>query len=429
MAQRARKCAPTDRNLGGTHGPVSRHPGRRSWTGLRHEPVSDAEHPGPEGRRETGIWGHASDEAHVYQAQGSQYISHVHLHADADPSGGAALTQPGMRGAALERTQHRVTLLIQALSLTEAEWQARCVRLEDTARRARAEGRAEALAEVQEQLKAAELRVMKAQQMMRDAVLEREKSEALLAQAQQELAQRRLAEERREEEEHARRSAEARAEAESASAARLHREGEQFTEFLERAEAELGAVRDDLRVLGEEMTGGGGSEAGVQVIEGDWVRHPGEDDDVADPSSPDVPWSVVELDRPTRRARQLDPPRYFLIGVVWLLCVIPTWIPMLVVTSNRAAYASDPSLAQALLFTGGTALLGTVAHLLITLLVTWMMFDKLDRTSETIAGEWGSMVLVLGSLGMFLAAFFTPLTQPGPAGAWGRAIASAVGLG
>jgi hypothetical protein len=102
---------------------------------------------------------------------------------------------------------------------------------------------------------------------------------------------------------------------------------------------------------------------------------------------------------------------------------------MLIVTSNRAAYAADPSFWQAVLFTGGTLLLGMVAFLLAIVLAMWMVFERLDRASEAIAGEWGSVVLVLGSLGMFLASFFTPLTQPGPAGSWGRAIASVVGLG
>ncbi|MFI1069893.1 hypothetical protein [Streptomyces puniciscabiei] len=362
----------------------------------------------------------AADKAHVYQARGSQYISQSNWYVfGADGASNASLIRPGERGAALERTHKRANLLIQALQLTEAEWQARCAELEEEARRARAEGRAEALAEMEEQLRAAELRVMKAQEMMRDAVREREKAETLLTQAQQELALRRRAEERRAAERM--RTGEV-----PSSAARLREEGEQFTEFLERAAAELGALRDDLRVLGDEAAVRGGTQP-AQVIEGQWTRA-GKADTPARATAVRSPAAPAPA-QGTRREPVPGPPRRFLIALAWTVCAIPPWIPMLVVTANRAAYASGGSLWKTVPFTVVTVLLGAVAYLLGLLLAGVVTVEWLNRDSETAAVGLGCAMFGLGSAVLLLAAFWTPLTWPGPAGAWGKGLASFVGLG
>jgi len=356
------------------------------------------------------------------------------------------MTQAGTPGTALERTQERVDLLIRVLSLTQAEWQARCAELAEEAQRARAEGRAQALAEVQEHLRAAELRVMKAQRMMREAEQEREKTEALLTQAQRELALRRRAQER-EEEEKARRREAAWADGESAHAARLNEEGEQFTQFLERAEAELGAVRADLRSLGEELPGHDSGQTGERVIEGQWTRGPAQGDGSVDGASNSSRSDDTAVHAPRgrlasngereatstsagsdRRTPVPGPPRRFLIGVAWALCAIPPWFPMLVVTSNRTAYASDSSLWAVVPFTLVTVIVGAVAWLL-SLLLAGSVCDMLNRDSESGAVMVGCAVFLLGSLLFLVLSFWTPLTWPGPAGAWGQGLASAVGLG
>ena len=412
--------------------------------------MSGIEPPGPERRRETDIWGRASDNAHVYQARNNQYIAHLHLHSEV--SGNAQeLVQAGMRGAALELTQERVTLLIRTLSLTQAELQARCVELEEEARQARAEGRAEALAEMQEQLQAAELRVMKTQEMMRAAVQEREKAEALLTQAQEELALRRRAEEQREQE-RARADALARAEAETAPPAPTPSdEGEQFTEFLERAEEQLGRVRADLRLLGEETSGQGGPPAAAQVIEGQVVRQPGESRGQAPQSATRAPGNPAAAKKEKKKEKPSSSPSNgngqapiasttfpermpgpgpvprFLIGLAWVLCTVLLCIPMLVVTSIRAAYASDAAMWKMILFIVAAVLMGFLACMATILLVSWEM-DWLDSVSQAFV-ETALGGAAVGSILLLVAAFFTPLSWPGPAGVWGRGLASAVGLG
>lgn len=388
--------------------------------------MSDLERPGPESGWQTEFRGRASDTGQVYQAGGSQYISHVHLHG-ADGSSALATTQVGVRGVALQRTQERVSLLIRTLSLTEAEWQARCAELETQAQRARAEGRAEALAEVQEQLRAAELRVMKAQRMMGEAVREREKAEALLTQAQQELALRRRAEERREEE-RARSDGGGPRDDEPSSAAHPVEEGEQFTQFIEAVQAELGAVRDDLRLLGEGMPQQYGRNGGAQVIAGESVRRPetGWERAFQTPVQPAQPWAAPT---PPQRMPVPGPPRPFKIVVAWTLSTVPPLIAMLIVTANRAAYASHASLWKVIPFTGATLLVGLVALALTLFLAGSAVFDALDRDSEANAGLLGCAIFVLGTPVLLLTAFWTPLTWPGPAGAWGRGLASAMGLG
>ncbi|GGN68954.1 hypothetical protein GCM10011579_042790 [Streptomyces albiflavescens] len=98
--------------------------------------------------------------------------------------------------------------------------------------------------------------------MMREAEGERAKAEVLLAQAQQELARQRRAEERE------RASS---VPSEPADAVRDERETEQFAQLLERAEVELGAVRDELRQLSDEMKSHG-AEGRATVLVGETVR-------------------------------------------------------------------------------------------------------------------------------------------------------------
>ncbi|AZP17006.1 hypothetical protein EJC51_13295 [Streptomyces aquilus] len=412
--------------------------------------MSGIEPSGREGRRETDMRGSASDNGQVYLSRGNQYISHLHLHEE--PGGSAReLAQAGMRGAALELTQERVTLLIRTLSLTQAELRARCAELEEEARQARAEGRAEALAEMQQQLQAAELRVMKTQEMMRAAVQEREKAEALLTQAHEELAQRRRAEERREKE-RARLAALARAEAETAPpAVTPDEEGQQFTEFLERAEEQLGRVRDDLRLLGHEITGQDGTAAAAQVIEGQVVRQPGESREQAPkeakpalvhPPTAKTPEAKTPSGSPSRsggnraattprrttRTPVPGPRRPFRIALIWLLCLIPGWVPLLVVTMNRAVYATDASVVEAVVFTVASVALGAVVFAGVGFAVFVVLALNLDRDSEEGAGFAGVGVAFAATLGLLIAGFYTPLDAPGPLGAWGKALASAMGF-
>ncbi|WP_189968438.1 hypothetical protein [Streptomyces violascens] len=108
----------------------------------------------------------------MYQARGNQHISQLHFHVGGDeaPRGVLAL------GVAAKDAYERVGKLVDALRASEARWRARCVELADEVQQARVEGRTEALAEVQDQLRASERGLMKAQRMMKEAQAERKKA-------------------------------------------------------------------------------------------------------------------------------------------------------------------------------------------------------------------------------------------------------------
>jgi len=216
---------------------------------------------GDSARGRSEAWGRASGNGQVYQSGGDQHVTHVYVTSEA-------------RGQAAHEARERADVVVQVLARAVGEWAARCEELEEQARRAKAEGRAEAHAEFAEKLRDAELRVIQAQRMMREAEEERAKAEALLTQAQQELArQRRTAERERA----------ANAESRSADMASERQETGQFAQLMEQAEAELGAVRDKLRLLSDEMHFDGGEQRPTvvqgQVVDGeamdDGVRAPG----------------------------------------------------------------------------------------------------------------------------------------------------------
>jgi hypothetical protein len=414
--------------------------------------MSAADDPGTEVGRRSELWGSASEEGRVYQARGSQFITNLHVYGW-DDGPGDSLARAVARGDALEYMQGRVNHLIRGLRTTQAEWQARVTELEERAERARTEGREQALAEVQEQLQAAELRVIKAQQMMREAVQEREHTEALLAQAQEELARRRRAEEqRRLEEERDRNEPDAVAvpEEEPWDPAEPAEENEQYDEFLERVEAELGAVRDGLRLLGEGLQSADGGPAEKDVLAGEWVRKPVETDETApagegatgtgadEPSTGTVhsgggaagagPSGTGRPDR--QRAPRPGPPRPLRIGVVCAIVVaLQPWVPLLVVTSNRVAYASHQATWQKAAFTVVTILLGAVL-LLVTLGTAFFTVAlSLERDREGTPAFWGLGLCVAAALAGLITAFWSPLAWPGPAGEWAHGIAALGGLG
>ncbi|MFE5741093.1 hypothetical protein [Streptomyces celluloflavus] len=375
----------------------------------------------------------------MYQAVGDQYIFHAHS-AEVDGAH-KELT----RGVTVEETHERVTLLIQVLRITEADWRARCAELAKEAQRARAEGRAEALAEVQERLRESELRVMKAQKMMREAQEERRKTETLLLQAHQEAAQLRQAEERkRQEEQQAYAGSGAR---ERARTEDLSREGEAFSQIMEQAEVQLASVRDELRSLSKDVTEQR-PQPDWSIIKGEAVQphqadiqgamsassesstyelHPRPSQDELSP----VPgFAQQATSGPARGKRSVPgPPRRMRIACFWAMRTIPPCVPSVVVTALRAAYGADPGVWQAVLFTIGAVLAGALAYLISALLTLGFAATFMTRDSESSPALLGLTVVVLGALAAIIAAIWIPLDWPGPAGAWGQSVAASVGLG
>ncbi|MGX2994026.1 hypothetical protein JNUCC64_06935 [Streptomyces sp. JNUCC 64] len=356
-------------------------------------------------------YGRASERAQVYQSGANQYVTHIHVTAEA-------------RGRAAHNVRQRADVVVQALTRALGELEARCQELEEQARRAKAEGRAEAHAEFAERLRGAELHVIQAQRTMRQAEEERARAEALLAQAQRELARHR-------------RAADRGGEAEPRDAVGLDRdarEADQLSDLLDRAERELGSVREDLRQLGEEINGRGGERGASRVIEGEWTRPAGTDARAAPvlADAPDRDDFAPPVSRPSTGSMERNPvpgpPRRSRIGAVWVVCVLPPWVPMLVVTTARAAFASDASLWGVLPFVSGAVLVGGVAVAL-GLSAALLAVGGLKRDSEQTSARLAFGCCLLGSVVFFVAGFFTPPDWPGPAGQWGWALTSAVGLG
>ncbi|MFI5566145.1 hypothetical protein ACIA6T_01950 [Streptomyces sp. NPDC051740] len=359
-------------------------------------------------------WGRASGNGQVYQSRANQYVTHIHI------------------AEAHTRTAHearqRADVVVQVLVRAVGEWAARCQELEEQVRRARAEGRAEAQAEFAEKLKDAELRVMRAQSTMRQAEEERARAETLLAQAQEELARR-----RREAERDAEREVERDAVLlpESPGPARDQEDTEQFSGLLERAEAELGAVREELRLLGEEVGRGDGHAVGAQVIQGEPVQWLRTDEELglggaaaSDRRFGYPAGSPYDLVPP----QALDPPRWFLIVPAWVLCALPPCVVMVAVTAVRAAFASDASILGVVPFTLVMVLLSGAGFFLAVWAVRFVNLDYLDRVSEHDVTYYPYLASLVGSAVLFVVAFFTPLSWPGPSGGWGRGIASWVGV-
>ncbi|MFB7654697.1 MULTISPECIES: hypothetical protein [unclassified Streptomyces] len=101
---------------------------------------------------------------------------------------------------------------------------------------------------------------------------------------------------------------------------------------------------------------------------------------------------------------------------------------MLVVTANRAAYGADANIFVQVLFTGGSVVAGALVLLAAAGCLAFFADVFLSRESEQKPGIDGLIIALLVLLVLSPAAFFTPLDWPGPAGVWGRALASLVGL-
>ncbi|MEV7859388.1 hypothetical protein AB0O86_11260 [Streptomyces hirsutus] len=375
--------------------------------------MSDLESGEGSARRRPGTWGRASDNAHVYQSGADQYVTHIHIAAEA-------------RGQAADEARARADSVVQALTHAVGEWAARCQELEEQVRRAKSEGRAEAQAEFAKRLQDAELRVMQAQRVMREAEEERARAEAMLAQAQQELAQQRRAAERDREAVAPLRD--------PVGFERDRQDTEQFSDLMERAKAELGAVREELRQLGEEINEQDGGRDTARVVAGQWARQPGA---AGQPASARSAASNGNGGVPARRApagtvRRTPAPgpsRRLQGGVALVLCMLPPWVPVVVITANRAVYASEATPLQRASFTTVSVLLGAGASWLALAIVVLAVASLVDDWISERQG-WVAAVCVLAvAVCLFVAAFFTPLDWPGPAGEWGRELASLVGLG
>ncbi|MEU6733951.1 hypothetical protein ABZ929_12230 [Streptomyces physcomitrii] len=391
-----------------------------------------------ESRRRAELWGRASDRAQIFQSGRDQQITHIHVRTVSSAEGGSE-TESGL---AVLRMDDQLHTLVQVLTLTAAEWRERCTELAEEAQRAREEGRAEALAEVQEQLRESELRVIQAQRMLREAQEGRKEAEALMLRAQQEAAQLRRAQDDREA---APQENDLPAPRGEDRTKQLRVEGTQLTDIMDEAEAQLASVREELRSLGEQarvkqLGPGSGTVAGETVLplapeDGHLANSPAESAESAGRDSGSRSTAVSQTDAqeepgtPERPKPPVPgPPRRGRISVHLVLCALPAAVPMVTVTAVRAAYAADPAAWQAVAFTVSAAVAGLLVYAALGFSIMVAGTLSLDRDSESSAWNTGLVEALLGACLFLIVGFFTPLDWPGPAGEWGRSIAALVGL-
>ncbi|WP_086770755.1 hypothetical protein [Streptomyces bobili] len=208
---------------------------------------------------EIHLSGTASDHGGVYQAGRDQTVTHfsVHVGTAPGPIGSAQIDRRVTTQAAQQHAQR----VIEALALAVEHFRKRCVELAEEARRARAEGRREALREVQEKLRDAELRVIRAQEKKREAERERERLEALVARTRYE------------------------AEAERRQPTPLWGQPDDertFEDVLASADDELRLIRAELRTLASDFGRGEAPSGGNGVVSGEVVPEPRPSQNLAD---------------------------------------------------------------------------------------------------------------------------------------------------
>ncbi|MFF4395672.1 hypothetical protein [Streptomyces sp. NPDC001480] len=325
--------------------------------------MSVAEHPDDGGER-IRAYGCASENGLVIQSGANQYVTYIQLTVEHEQ---AVLE-------ARDRADHVVHTLTRAVG----QLAMRCDDLEEKARRAKAEGRAEAHAEFAEKLKDAELHVLHTQQMMRAAQEARAETEKLLDEAYRELARLR-----------GEAVGDAGTVAGAADAAGDSPETRRFAHSMEQAEAKLGTVRDNLRQLSEEAHSRG-SEPPPGVVPGPRVVKP-------DPAEKVRPYRPST---PTKLAGSLvvSPPVAWLMAVVIVLAAA---LPFPVAGSAvRAVYSADAPPPAGY---GTGFILGMVLFAgLITVFLCAAFVALLDLSTVVLVLSWG-FYLFLG-LGLFVVA-------------------------
>lgn len=190
--------------------------------------------------------GTASDHGGVYQAGRDQTVVQLNLHAGADGNGSAHLNLRVTPEAAQQHTQR----VIEGLALAVEHFRRRCEELEGDVRRARAEGRREALLEAEQKLRDAEWRVMRAQEKKREAEQERERLESFLARSRYHAAT---------------------ASRRPAQSAPPLDDQRVFENVLTSADDELQAIRAELRTLADSLHGGEERANGGRVVRGESI--------------------------------------------------------------------------------------------------------------------------------------------------------------
>ncbi|MFJ8939796.1 hypothetical protein ACIRL0_29460 [Streptomyces sp. NPDC102365] len=299
------------------------------------------------------LHGFASHGSQLNQAGRDQTVTNLNLHMGA-AEGQVRHTELDLRISA-ETAQEHAQYIIEALALAVEHFSKRCVMLTEEARRARAEGRSEALREVQERLRDAELRVISAQAKKREAENERERLEALIATARYEAEAAR------------RRPARSWEPADDESA---------FENVLTSADAGLASLRAELRALADDLGKSERSPAADRIVRAEVVP------DASSgpvPSMEKQPARATDVQKPVPSLQEPHPPvtpsgprRVVSPTRRWLgrLFFVAALVPMpLAGAAIRLVYTRDPGVALAwrIIFPPTAVILAAVAISLLIL--------------------------------------------------------------
>lgn len=215
----------------------------------------------------TNLRGSASDDGQVYQARGDQSITHVSFNFNERAS---VQYQSLMQAANAQQARTATNEIIGFLGGMIADLQVECTALREEARQAKAAGRAEALGEIQDDLRDYELRLLQAQSRLKEAQREREVAELLLIEAQ------RTAEKYRKDAEKLQRDRQRGAATAGDSHKRAgHRDLRDYDRAMEGVDDGLAELREELRRLGNQLSQRLREPSEMQVVQGEVVGSTG----------------------------------------------------------------------------------------------------------------------------------------------------------
>lgn len=218
-------------------------------------------------REWTNLRGSASDDGQVYQARGDQRITHVSFNFNERAS---VQHQSLMQAANAQQARTATNEIIGFLGGMIADLQVECTALREEARQAKAAGRAEALGEIQDDLRDYELRLLQAQSRLKEAQREREVAELLLIEAQ------RTAEKYRKDAEDLQRDRQRGAATARDSHKRAeHRDLRDYDRAMEGVDDGLAELREELRRLGNQVSQRLRDPSEMQVVQGEVVGSAG----------------------------------------------------------------------------------------------------------------------------------------------------------
>lgn len=341
--------------------------------------------------------GSASGQGRVYQSRRDQHITHIDVRLDGAGGGERrALERSATAQQAHAGTARVISFLLGMVGALEDE----CAALKEEAGRARAAGRDETLAEIQDELQGYELKLMQVQTKLTEAQREREVAEELLIEAQ------RQAEEYRRAAEDLQQQRTARAVEESDPERPGRRELHEYDHAMEKADEELGQLREDLRRLGDQMSQRPRESSGEHVLPGEVVGARADADDLADdgaerrPGTPDA--GPEESAGPDRREQQQEQeqeqeqqqgqdeasgaaPRGFLVtSVTYLVPPLPLTI---VATAVMQMYAAEPS--PAVIWSLSFAVIAGLAAVFLALFLLGMAIEVTRSPSSNRSSQQG----------------------------------------